>query len=478
MGLHHKVVGLLGAVLLAAMVGLALFNASAAEKDLLQRADYTTLSIARALERILRRAMQTRDQPTLQATLTDVTQVSDISAAAILKPDGELAFGSLPAGTAARKPPASPGSGSQAEGRGWLADGTYLRLLPSAATHECLQCHRVKVGDTLGFVQVGVDISGTRAQILHARDRIILWGLGTFTLLALITWGVVTLLVQSPLRALMGTMQRIARGDRQARARAGRDEFGLLGARFNEMLEEIERRTQELVNAQAQLDRAQALASIGLLAAGIAHEIAGPLTGITTRADRWREKSPEGAGAQAASAILEDAQHIQQLQQELLTFDRRHPIQLSPYDLVRGIERLLTALPATIQVRREFEANLPHLEADQGLLDRALGNILHNAAEAMPRGGEIFVRLRRRGENAVNLEIEDTGPGIPEENLPRVFEPFFSGKTWGRGLGLAIAREIILRHGGEVSVANRPEGGARFVVRLPVKPATAFSVQR
>jgi signal transduction histidine kinase len=237
------------------------------------------------------------------------------------------------------------------------------------------------------------------------------------------------------------------------------------------MVNEIEDKTKALLEGERELAQSQRIASIGLLAAGVAHEIAAPLSAVQLRAD-FLEKNGEGDVREAALAIKRAAQRIAEHQRDLLSFDRKDALDFSECDLV-GLIRSCCELPEYPEV--ELKLDLPEgplsATVDKDLLARALRNILINAAQAMNGKGTLAVVLRMPDSNRAEITLHDSGPGITAEDLPHVFEPFFTRKsrTRGSGLGLAVAREIVVRHGGEISAETTSEG-ARLRVLVPLNP--------
>jgi signal transduction histidine kinase len=142
-----------------------------------------------------------------------------------------------------------------------------------------------------------------------------------------------------------------------------------------------------------------------------------------------------------------------------------------PLDAVvdEAVAAALTGGPGGIDVRRELAHDLPPVPMDARLVRQALLNVAANAVQAMPKGGRLTVRMRR-DPVGVLVELEDTGPGIPEDVQPRIFEPFFTTKASGTGLGLAVVKRIVHGHGGEVTVASRPGRGTVVQLRFPVEP--------
>jgi signal transduction histidine kinase len=237
------------------------------------------------------------------------------------------------------------------------------------------------------------------------------------------------------------------------------------------MVNELEDKTEALLEGERDLARSQRIASIGLLAAGVAHEIAGPLSAVQLRAD-FLARDGEGDVREAAVAIKKAAQHIARYQRDLLSFDRKDALNFAECD-IEGLMRSCWELTEYPGVDLKVDSPEGPLTAtvDRDLFARALRNVLINASQAMNGKGTITVALRESERDRAEITVQDSGPGIPAEDLPHIFEPFFTRRSGARGsgLGLAVAREIIARHGGEIS-AETTSDGARFRVVVPVRP--------
>ncbi len=234
---------------------------------------------------------------------------------------------------------------------------------------------------------------------------------------------------------------------------------------------------QELEQTQLQLLQAEKMASLGKLAAGVAHQLNNPIGGITLYAKLVLEEYdlPEEA-REDLLRVLRDAERCRDTIKELLEFTRQTRHLMQPQDLNRAVERTLFLLENqtlfhNIEIRRDLSDGLPQVRCDIQQMNHMLMNIILNAAQAMEGRGRLRIRTSLApGGERVRLEVKDSGPGIPEDVLPRIFEPFFTTKEEGQGtgLGLSLVYGIVENHGGRISVNNAPGGGARFVIELPV----------
>jgi len=328
--------------------------------------------------------------------------------------------------------------------------------------------------------------------------------LGALLLVGLVIALIIHWVVEYPMARLIRTMGKVEAGDLSARAAVRtHDEVGRLRERFNHMVEQIEAKTQELARTQQQLAQSEKLASIGLLAAGVAHEINNPLAAISVAAESLGESARDERERQLARAVAEQAARISQIVRQLLSFDYPRRPDMQPGDVREVIEEALaSAHVGGIRISRHYEPHVPKVLMDAHKLREAFANIVHNALEAMGERGELSVVARQQGRE-VEVSFTDTGPGIAHDNLQRIFDPFFTTKEVGEGtgLGLAIAYQFIKMHQGEIdvisdgrewarlefapSVSPGVEGaqdraphaappqaaaGARFVIRLPAAP--------
>lgn len=223
--------------------------------------------------------------------------------------------------------------------------------------------------------------------------------------------------------------------------------------------------------ARARLVQSEKLAALGQLATAIAHEVRNPLAVIRSAAQGLAETMPESEARRPCALITAEVDRLSSVITSLLAFAR--PLQLRPAPVsVRDLLDRALLLSAgelaakDLGVRRDEAAGLPAIQADADLLCQVLLGLLANGAEAAPAGSTLVVEARAE-DGVVELAVADAGPGVPPDLRGRIFEPFVTTRPRGVGLGLAVARQIVAAHGGEIAVGERPGGGARFIVRLP-----------
>lgn len=232
--------------------------------------------------------------------------------------------------------------------------------------------------------------------------------------------------------------------------------------------------SEELEHKNALLARRNRLAELGEMAAGVAHEIRNPLGGIRLYAGLLeRDMAGDPERLALVRKLLGGVGQLDRIVRDMLDFTRQVVPERRRVALEEVLEQAVAAAmpPPAVRVVRRYEEGLSAV-VDPHHVGRAAVNLLVNATEAMPEGGVLTVTARSSAaEGAVELLVEDTGPGIPPESLKRVFDPFFTTKAQGTGLGLAIVSRVAEAHGGAVEAENRPEGGARLILRLPAAPS-------
>ncbi|ALC16036.1 signal transduction histidine kinase [Desulfuromonas soudanensis] len=372
-----------------------------------------------------------------------------------------------------------------------MAKGIYGERSCSAAA-----CHfHPADAKILGVLDVIVSREGMLAQTISYRNNILAL---TFVLLLLFSL-CLTLLVQKmingPIKNLLLHTVKLSRGEFDGVVEGGgSDELGELTTAFNTMTvnlrgareeisgwastleQRVEERTRELKEMQSRLLRSEKLASLGELAAGIAHEINNPLTGILMFSsmvidDRRLDPALKGD----METIVRETGRCAEIVRGLLNF-ARETVPQKRLDCAARIMELTLGLVEhqiavqNIRVVRDFAGHLPPVLVDPNQLEQVFMNMVINASQAMPQGGTLTVRIEASSRpETLCIGIADTGCGIPEEDLGRIFDPFFSTKEQrGTGLGLAVSFGIIENHQGQIEVESRLGEGTTITISLPV----------
>ncbi|MFA5353218.1 MAG: ATP-binding protein [Thermodesulfovibrionales bacterium] len=307
-------------------------------------------------------------------------------------------------------------------------------------------------------------------------------------------------LITKPLSLLNRSMDSLSQGDTDLRLDLhSRDEMGMLAESLNviareliqyrddmeqcakSLEEEVRKKTSEIIKAQEHLINAEKLASLGRMAAGVAHELNSPLTGIVTFSHLlMRRLPPENIqDRDELKVIIDQAERCSRIVKGLLGFSRKTASESSMVNINTLIQNTLALVKNqsrfyNVHFHVDLERNLPEICVDPNQIQQVFLNLMINAVDAMEERGDISI-VSRSVEGAegkmAELEFADSGPGIPEEILGRVFEPFFTTKPPGKGtgLGLSVSYGIIKKHGGEITVRSRKDKGASFFIRLPFR---------
>jgi two-component system NtrC family sensor kinase len=348
-------------------------------------------------------------------------------------------------------------------------------------------------GRTIGMLYVGT----LERPYIDLRNRVMATFAGIAGLCALLLLGLLTFVagqITKPLAVMVEATGKIARGDLRHRvALRGRDEIGHLAGSFNQMTDElsrahedltqwgrtleqrVEERTRELSETQDQLVVSEKLASLGKMAAGVAHEINNPLTAILLHSHLLLERPGLDPGEQEALTLIADeTTRCAGIVSGLLDFARQTPSQAAPTDINGLIDRTLLLLEMqaavrNVRIEKDLDRTLPAIEIDKNKMQQVFSNLAINACEAMPAGGTLAVAsFMSRDGTHIEVTFADTGVGIPKENIPRLFDPFFTTKSFGTGLGLAVSYGIVRRRGGTILVRSDVGKGTVFTIQIPL----------
>ncbi|MBU4260892.1 MAG: HAMP domain-containing protein [Proteobacteria bacterium] len=284
--------------------------------------------------------------------------------------------------------------------------------------------------------------------------------------------------ISAPLQGILAVAAQVSRGRMDVRARGGSlQETRTLAGAINEMLDALALQREKLDAVHAEMARQQVLAEVGKFSMIVAHEIKNPLAIIKGSLDVLKKDTPlePELKIRLMGFLDEEIARINKLIEDFLLFARpRRPAwrQVSLKGLLASLGERFKLMQGETLLHFQAPEVEPDLElcCDQQILERALLNIVRNALEVSGVNKEVWV-VAALANRCLTFTVEDNGPGIADEDLERIFAPFFSTKSKGTGLGLAIAREIVDAHGGSISVTNRESGGACFMVRLPLERA-------
>jgi two-component system, NtrC family, sensor kinase len=377
-------------------------------------------------------------------------------------------------------------------------------LNPIANAPQCssAECHAHPAETkTLGFLDMNVSLATTDANVAESRRQV--WSYTILAILgvAILSASFVRYMLHGPLTELMKGTEHIGAGDLgyQIQLEGQQGELAELATSFNTMsrqLQEarneinawanslkdrVEEKTRELTGAHEEMSRVERMASIGKLAAVVAHEINNPLAGILTYAKllkrrAWKERVADKEGIEMLDLIESESRRCGEIVRNLMTFGRPSSMNYEPADLNGVIDRCVRLVRHQLELKNiECQTNLASdlaaVRCDPGQIEQVLLALVMNAIDAMPNGGTLTLCTRKVPHNSdVQVEVRDDGVGMPSETLKNMFEPFFTTKERGRGLGLglAISRQIVERHQGHIDVKSELGRGTSFTITLPM----------
>jgi two-component system NtrC family sensor kinase len=365
-------------------------------------------------------------------------------------------------------------------------------------------CHVHSKDDrVLGIVEANLSLALLDQSVKRQGVAITIYIMVFFFLISIVLCTILWHFVSTPVSMLAQGMERVAGGDLDYHLDIrSRDEIGDLAVAFNAMTADLKKAKNELVEwgntlekkvqektaaiqlAHAQLIHSEKLASLGRMAAGVAHEINSPLTGIVTFGHLLLKKFPPGSEEyEDIQVIIEQANRCSTIIKGLLGFARASAAEKAATNVNDVLNHALNIVRNkadffNIKLHLNFDSAVTPVKADASQLQQVFLNMIMNAADAVEGKGTITITTRNiedDGLDYIEVEFHDTGPGISEENLAKVFEPFFTTKPVGKGtgLGLAVSHGIIQEHGGKIIVRTKVGEGTSFIVRLPAYGGTA-----
>lgn len=482
-----------------------------------------TLALAEALYGALHTSMLANDRPLLRQSVEQITRRATNIRVRIFSKDGTIVFSSLGAEVGQRLNPTeeacfkchSQGQplerlppGERTREFRWQGQEVIGAIRPIENEPSCAEaaCHAHPAEQRLLGV---LDVSVTLRNIKAAQQQTtLLMVLVTFVALSLVVAVVVSVVgrsVHKPIASLRRTLEALEAGDFTARYQEQSiHEFAVLGRALNRTAQALEQansellswaqtmerrvqeKTGELRQAQEQMIQAERLASLGKLAAVVAHEINNPLASVVTYSKlllRRLESDPkrfvgEEENGKILASIASEASRCGEIVANLLLFSRRSGARFEPVTLNTLVERSLFLLKhkldmARISLKLNLDPGVGELVCDPGQLQQAVLALTVNAVDAMPGGGTLTITTQAHNGH-VSITVQDTGIGMDEEVKARIFEPFFTTKqesgAKSLGLGLAVVYGIVERHQGKISVDSAPGKGAKFTITLPRRP--------
>jgi two-component system NtrC family sensor kinase len=372
-------------------------------------------------------------------------------------------------------------------------------IMPIYNEKDCYsaECHAHPASlKVLGVLDITIPLASIDKEISRNTAKMILFAILIILGISITLSILVKIFVSKPVNRLAEGTKKVATGNLQHRIIVNRnDEIGELAESFNQMTENlskanneivewaktleqrVEERTEELKKAQNQLVQSEKMASLGMMAAGIAHEINNPLTTILINSHLLLEDSDySSSGREELQLITDEATRCGKIVKGLLDFARQTKAEKRLADINLILKQTLAIIESqasfhNIKINKNLNDNLPKIWVDINQIKQVFMNIILNAAEAMPEGGALNISTSLMANNGlINISFVDTGCGISKENLSKLFDPFFSTKeSKGTGLGLALSYGIVKKHNGSIEVDSEVGMGSTFIVKLPIK---------
>jgi signal transduction histidine kinase len=356
--------------------------------------------------------------------------------------------------------------------------GEVLSMVkPIYNEQACHACHGSKI-KVIGVLNINYSLTRTKAQMLKASQIFVASSVAITFFLAVTILFILHNFVKKPLDRIMANMSRVEKGDLNVRIEyRGKDEIGRLIGSFNSMVDKLDVAKTELERLHFhQLERADRLASIGEMAAGIAHEIKNPLAGISAAITIIRDDISENDPRNAIlGEVLLQVQRLDKTVNDLLFFGKPSLPELSCIDINYVLEstcKFASQHRSVVNIEKHFNLSpgLSTVYADGKQMQQVFLNLFLNAFQAMSGGGTLTITtgsVVRNGREYVSIDVADTGPGIPPLILEKIFTPFFTTKAQGTGLGLPICAKLIKLHNGYLRVVSDDSRGTIFTIELP-----------
>ncbi len=332
--------------------------------------------------------------------------------------------------------------------------------------------------DRWGSIKIGLSLEETRKEMRETRLMLLLIG-SAGLLIGVLGALLLAKRITGPLKKLVEATVKISKGHFAQRINiTSQDEIGNLARSFNKMSRQLLQARKKEEAANQKLIQAEKLASIGRISAGIAHEIRNPLTSVKLNIQKLMQSDNlDDIEREHLNLSQEGIKHMEKSIKDLLDFTRASELELARFSIEQILEESVKTLADSlalkkVTLKREFQDELPQVLVDGDKLRQVFLNILRNAYEAVDEGGEIAISLsllKERSGKIIKVVISDNGCGIPNKERDVIFELFYTTKTTGIGLGLAIARKIIEQHNGSIQLSESAEKGTSFEILIPVE---------
>ncbi|MFO7982458.1 MAG: ATP-binding protein [Desulfuromonadales bacterium] len=436
--------------------------------------------LLQTIERSIFNAMRLGNTHDVQATLEMVGRGSRLRSVRIFHPDGTVLKSSHPKeiGTKVNAQDMALYLGRRSEGT-YRVDGEEVLgiVKPIVSDSRCYPCHGMG-RKVVGVLNLNFSLAHTSQQLRESSKLFMGSTMVIVILLAASISFILIRFVKRPMHLMADKMSQVEDGDLSVRLTPQYpDEIGSLMNSFNAMVSNLDKTKKELESYHyRQMERADRLASVGEMATGLAHEIKNPLAGISGAISVLAAEFPDDdERRQVVDEVLEQIKRLDKTVTDLLYFGRPGTPELAFADINDLADKtlfLISQHPEARNVHRvkELTRDLPLACVDPKQVQQVFLNIFINAIQAMKEGGTLSVgtdRYQLGEREMIRIRIADSGDGIPQEKLEKIFTPFFTTKTQGTGLGLAICKRLVEEQGGGIQVESRQGEGTTFAIDLP-----------
>lgn len=486
--LFAKLLAPIAAAVALLTVAVTMAGAVLMRRALIERAEVRADVLAPAERDEIARLMRNGDHRDLPGLLQDVGRNPDIAVVRLLRPDGLIRASSQSSEVGAY----ARAHLRQQAVRGDYMDGTQSRVvLPTGVVHavralansvECRACHQ-QDGPIIALLDLDVAVNQHRTGMTAFGSLSLLLGALYFVAVVGIALPTLGYIVVRPMRRLIRALKQVEAGDLTTEvATTGTPEVDAVVDGFNGMVARLRQgRAAEQEANRLQMERAEQLAAVGQLAAGLAHEFRNPLSSVRA----VLEVVAEDPGLQESRQILRDAagelDRLDQIVRDLLQYARPRAPSLAAFDLNALVTEvseftLSRAVACGARVRIDPDMHLPAVVGDADMVRQVLVNLLLNAQQAATIAGAEFSLTTGHDGQRAWCRVRDNGPGVPLDRAASLFQPFVTTKTRGTGLGLAISRRIVELQSGQLTLDNPGEPGASFTFTLPLAVPAPESV--
>lgn len=499
----------------------AWYNLRVQEKNATRIFRHNAAQLTDVLVGATREAMLHNDRETIQAMMDTLAKQRDIERIRFIKKHGQIAFSTdrSEVGTVLEmqteqcigchqkiKPPEVLPTKDRSrilvrDGNRFLGVTQTIQNEPDCSNAGC-HVHQPEER-LLGVIDINLDLGPSDEAHMESANELLISSLFGILGIVIVTLWSVNRMVHKPVRKLTKETKKLSEGDLGARVpETSKDEIGILAKTFNSMAMDLEtargelidwgqtletrvaEKTNELSRAQDQIVQVDRMASLGKLAAVVAHEINNPLASVVTYAKiivRRLKKQDELTdecmeNLEYLESIASEASRCGEIVSQLLAFARRRGGEFGPADVNQIINKALFLINHQIKINgvkteTDLQADLPTITADPSQIQQALMALLINATQVLEEGEKISLATREV-DGGVEITVGDSGPGMSEDVARHAFEPFFTTKEQGDGvgLGLSVVYGIVERHGGRIDLDTAPGEGSRFTLFLPKEP--------